>query len=194
MKKEKIAENVFMFSSDGELSSNAYLIEAKEGRILIDSGAGDYDFGFEPDACILTHAHYDHTGGVKEGWKQVLAHKAEIAFCSDLPSGLRRIFSMPGQAKPLQEGRQEMLGRELEIIHTPGHTPGSICVLDRASGILFSGDTVFAEGYFGRTDIGGNEGDMYKSLQKIRKIDYRSLASGHGPVEPKEKHHSDKGM
>lgn len=194
MKKEKIAENVFMYSSYEGLSSNAYLIEAKEGKILIDSGAGDYEFGFVPGACILTHAHYDHTGGVGHDWENVLAHKSEISFCARLPPELASVFVMPAQAKPIGEGPQEILGRRLEVFLTPGHSPGSICVLDRESGILFSGDTVFAGGYFGRTDIGGSEGEMYKSLQKIRGLDYKFLASGHGPVEAKQKHHSDKGM
>ncbi len=194
MKKTKISANIWMLSPSSGHACNSYLIESAGKKILIDSGDGSHDFGFTPDLCILTHGHWDHTRGVKPEWGSVLAHPAEIKFCSNLPSGLADLFYMPQQAKPLEPGKHVFFGFELEIFHTPGHTPGSICILDKKSGILFSGDTVFAGGYFGRTDIGGSEGEIYKSLQKIRAMDYALLASGHGQVESRGKHHSNKGM
>ncbi len=194
MKTKKLTENITMVFSGDELSSNAYILESNGKKILIDAGAGNYKLDFIPDLCILTHAHYDHTKGVKPEWKHVLAHPAEIEFCKSAPAGLSKLFHMPAQAKPLAMGKQEIFGFEIEFFHTPGHTPGSICILDKKSGILFSGDTVFAGGYFGRTDIGGDEAEIYKSLQEIRKIEYKLLASGHGETEPKPKHHSDRGM
>ncbi len=194
MKKEKIAENIYMLSSSSGRACNSYIIEHGGKKILIDSGSGDYKFDFVPDLCILTHGHWDHTRGVIPEWENVLAHPAEIEFCKHAPASISNLFYMPTWAKSIQEGAQKHFGLELEVFHTPGHTPGSICILEKKSGMLFSGDTVFAGGYFGRTDIGGNEAEIYKSLQAIRKIDYKLLASGHGDVEPRSKHHSDKGM
>jgi glyoxylase-like metal-dependent hydrolase (beta-lactamase superfamily II) len=70
-----------------------------------------------------------------------------------------------------------------EVVHTPGHTPGSICLYDKMKKILISGDTLF-EDSIGRTDLqGGNKQDMQKSLQRLSKLDINYLLPGHG--EPK---------
>ena len=68
----------------------------------------------------------------------------------------------------------------LTVIHTPGHTPGSICLYDPVSKVLFTGDTVFEGGSFGRTDIGGDEEQMIASLEKLTKVDAAALYPGHG--------------
>ena len=68
----------------------------------------------------------------------------------------------------------------LEVMDTPGHTPGGICLYDRANGLLISGDTLFSDG-FGRTDfVGGSMTDMRDSLRKLSNIDIRGLFPGHG--------------
>ena len=70
---------------------------------------------------------------------------------------------------------------ELTVIETPGHTPGSICLFDKESKILISGDTVFANGY-GRTDFpGGSLPEMINSLLRIDGFGISSLYPGHGP-------------
>ncbi|MHA1377513.1 MAG: MBL fold metallo-hydrolase [Candidatus Helarchaeota archaeon] len=70
---------------------------------------------------------------------------------------------------------------KLEVIHTPGHTPGGICLYERSKKILFSGDTVFTQGSFGRIDfIGGNAELMKKSLKKLLELgDVEILLPGH---------------
>jgi glyoxylase-like metal-dependent hydrolase (beta-lactamase superfamily II) len=73
---------------------------------------------------------------------------------------------------------------ELEFIHTPGHTKGSVCILEKKSGVLFSGDTLFADGNYGRTDLlGGSQEQMDKSLALLKTIDYKVLCPGHGRIE-----------
>jgi glyoxylase-like metal-dependent hydrolase (beta-lactamase superfamily II) len=70
---------------------------------------------------------------------------------------------------------------DLLIIHTPGHTPGSICILDEASGDLISGDTVFTDGGFGRFDFpGGSLDELIRSIERLSVLDIRGLYPGHG--------------
>jgi len=73
----------------------------------------------------------------------------------------------------------------LRVIHTPGHTPGGICLYDEATHDLLSGDTVFSDGAFGRTDLpGGDEAALRLSLERLAALDVRGLYPGHGsPVE-----------
>ena len=70
---------------------------------------------------------------------------------------------------------------DLLIIHTPGHTPGSICILDESSGDLISGDTVFTDGGFGRFDFpGGSLDELVRSIERLSALDIQGLYPGHG--------------
>ena len=69
---------------------------------------------------------------------------------------------------------------DFEVIHTPGHTSGGICLWDGEN--LISGDTIFAGGGVGRMDLGGNYDDMKKSVEKLMKLDVKGIFPGHGPV------------
>lgn len=166
--------------SSSRTCSTVYLIEEKGKRLIIDSGDGKLpDFGFVPDICILTHGHFDHVRGVKGNWPLVLLHKKEFFFGGahiEIPKN-----ASENPMKPLKFG-----SHLLEFFHTPGHTDGSICVLDRKTGCLFSGDTKFAEGGYGRTDLGGSDEEMEKSLKTIDSIDYKLLCPGHGELEERK--------
>ena len=70
--------------------------------------------------------------------------------------------------------------RGFEVIHTPGHTSGGICLWDGVN--LISGDTVFSHGGVGRTDIGGNWDELRDSVLKLTKLDVINLFPGHGPI------------
>jgi glyoxylase-like metal-dependent hydrolase (beta-lactamase superfamily II) len=69
----------------------------------------------------------------------------------------------------------------IEVMHTPGHTPGSVCLHESAKGVLFTGDTLLREGV-GRTDVpGGNQSDLSKSLRRLAKLpDATRVYPGHG--------------
>ena len=173
----KIAQETFMLRTDSRVCGTAYLIEEEGKRLIIDSGDGKLpDFGFAPDLCILTHGHFDHTKGVKEDWKEVLLHPAEFDFdgeCIEIPANAKKNSMTP-----------RLFGsHQLEFFHTPGHTDGSICILDKKTGTLFSGDTKFANGVWGRTDLGGSDKMMGESLALINKIPYKLLCPGHGEIE-----------
>ncbi len=175
----KIAKGTFMLRTDSRTCGTIYLIEEGGKRLLIDSGdgkAGELDAA--PDMCILTHGHFDHTLGVKRDWPLVLLHPAEFTFRGPfvkIPKNAR-----PNPMKPLKFG-----SHCLEFFHTPGHTDGSICILDKATGLLFSGDTKFAGGVWGRTDLGGSGEKMADSLKMIKRMPYKLLCPGHGELEGK---------
>lgn len=176
---EKIAKDTFMLRTDERVCGTVYLIEEGGKRLLIDSGDGLVsEIDFVPDICILTHGHIDHTGGVKSEWREVLLHQAEFSFTGPF-------ISIPKNAKKNKMEPIRFGSHELEFFHTPGHTEGSICVLDGKTGLLFSGDTKFSGGAHGRTDLGGSDEKMKKSLELIEKIGYELLCPGHGPMERK---------
>ena len=176
---EEIALHTSMLRTDDRTCGTIYLIEEKGKRLLIDSGDGQAALGFAPDTCILTHGHFDHTRGVKPGWKTVLLHPAEFKFNGPY-------IEVPRNAQPTPMAPTAFGSHTLEFTHTPGHTAGSICIFDKKTGLLFSGDTKFADGVCGRTDIGGSDEEMEASLALIDKIHYKLLCPGHGDTEEKQ--------
>ncbi|MGZ4869837.1 MAG: MBL fold metallo-hydrolase, partial [Halobacteriota archaeon] len=84
----------------------------------------------------------------------------------------------------LTDGAEIDLGdTTLRVIHTPGHTPGSICLYEVQSKSLFSGDTVFPYGSIGRTDLpGGSSRDLIRSISRLVALDVSVLYPGHGEV------------
>jgi hydroxyacylglutathione hydrolase len=186
---EKI-KNVFCIEGFGA-DSNCYLID----DILVDTGTGmnkDYlpqkirEIGFGVDdisMIVNTHCHFDHVGGnylfpnakvsIHEKDAQVI--KAEN---STLSAGFLFGNSIKRHDVDKQLKEKDVI-TNFEVIHTPGHTHGGISLWDGE--ILISGDTVFANGGFGRLDIGGDSEEMAKSLEKLNKLDVEYLLPGHGP-------------
>jgi glyoxylase-like metal-dependent hydrolase (beta-lactamase superfamily II) len=84
----------------------------------------------------------------------------------------------------LHDGDSVLAGnRRLEVIHTPGHMPGAICLYERQDKILFSGDTVFPDGGFGRTDLpGGESRKLVESLARLAMLKVDFILPGH--MEP----------
>jgi len=176
----KIADGTHMLKMDSRVCGTVYLIEENGKRLLIDAGDGELpDFGFVPDVCILTHGHIDHTKGVKESWKEVLLHPMEFGFGGPY-------LEIPKNAKDNPMKPLKFCSHTLEFFYTPGHTDGSICILDRKTGLLFSGDTKFANGGCGRTDLGGSDDEMRESLKAIDRIGYKILCPGHGEIEKRK--------
>ncbi|MFH1094696.1 MAG: MBL fold metallo-hydrolase [Candidatus Micrarchaeota archaeon] len=172
-------DGFYYFDVDKRTCSTRYLIRDVKGKktMMIDSGDGKDGLDFTPDPVFLTHGHYDHTGGVKPDWPDVRLHAAEDA---RLP-----FINIPTNAKRVDEKAILFGAHRFELHHTPGHTPGSACLFEKASGVLFSGDTKFADGGYGRTDLGGPgaEGQMAKSLEMLERVPWRTLCPGHGKIE-----------
>jgi hydroxyacylglutathione hydrolase len=186
----KIAEKIFMIEG-ADLCSNVYLLLNGRKALMIDTGDGS-NFeeieealgSLELATTILTHGHLDHIGGMHHFKKNGLLHRADLQIVDDLNSCFPEYSKAPRNISELTFKFIKFGDFELEVIHTPGHTPGSVCLFDKRNKILFSGDTLFAGGFFGRTDlIGGDEMELMKSLEKIKKLDYNILCPGHNEVE-----------
>ena len=136
-------------------------------------------------AIILTHSHFDHITGIAEIKKafpaaKIAIHKAEANEFINPPgpmnSSVLSFFGMPEiLGEVAKQPAADILltdGMEIEgwkVIHTPGHTPGSICLYKESEKTLISGDTMFAYGGYGRTDMyGGDEAQIIHSLAILR--------------------------
>jgi len=165
----------------GALETNCHIVKSAETEeaALIDPGAeadrilNALDAGSLKAVCIVnTHAHFDHIGAdetvrARTG-APILLHSREpiSAFRPD---------------RLLEDGDHVTFGAsQLQVMHTPGHTPGSICLV--GEGLLFSGDTLFA-GDVGRTDLpGGDEEALLRSLRRLLALDDSIVVHpGHGP-------------
>lgn len=185
------------------VATNAYLLRDNERgeAVLIDAPYGAWDAispmleadGIELKALLLTHAHFDHILGASvfnERGVPVYLHPDDremlgrlgeqmkwFGLPSDLPSP--QIDHWIDPAKPL-----ELLGRRIEVRHTPGHCPGNVTFYFPEEGSAFVGDVIFAGG-FGRTDLPGGSEEVLKQtfLQQIYTLpDGTTLLPGHGPT------------
>jgi glyoxylase-like metal-dependent hydrolase (beta-lactamase superfamily II) len=183
----------------GLYDANSYLIN---GKILVDTGMStdglistikkNIDIK-NLELIILTHCHYDHTASAQaiadiSGAKIAIHKDDEPLLSNDTVSAAAMFGNKAPTIKPdmlLEEGDRIPVGNgeELEVIHTPGHTPGGICLYESNSKSLFSGDTVFPNGSIGRTDFqGGNRGQLTASINKLVELDVKTLYPGHGEV------------
>lgn len=169
--------------------ANSYIF----GTILVDAGLPP--MAFRPykdniDTIVLTHCHFDHTAWVKELAfmcnAKVAIHKNDARGLVDDTQSLSMHFGArsPGIAPDIVLEDEDIIG-ELKVIHTPGHTPGSICLFSQRDNILISGDTVFSDGCFGRYDFpGGSRIELSQSLNRLSHLAVEGLYPGHGtPVE-----------
>jgi len=149
----------------GTVYGNSYIV----GDVLIDAGVLPMAVQPYKDAIatvVLTHCHFDHTAHVKEiahmCKAKVAIHKLDAAGLLDDGRSLSMHFGSRSPVKVpdiiVKEG--DMIG-DLRVLHTPGHTPGSICLFSEPEQLLISGDTVFTDGGFGRYDfIGGSRAEL----------------------------------
>ena len=180
--------------------SNMYLVVGR-AAVLIDTGTGldaantvrqirEILDGKKLVAVFLTHCHADHAGGlatvVREFGCPAYVHPCEVSAISEADRVMTFADGLgvdlePVPCKGFAPSDIFNLGSHiLEIIHTPGHTAGSVCIYDRSTGSLFSGDTVFAQGY-GRTDLPtGSFSALRESLTKLHKVNIGTLYPGHG--------------
>lgn len=181
--------------TDEIMGSNIYLLS--EPRIVIDTGTGYNTWEIlkqigekvplkEIRSIVLTHMHFDHSGGAESFAKATGAR----VFISERDGELlkRRDEEATGYTSPLSEMPEVELNYvkesdtigPLEVIETPGHTAGSICLYEPEEKLLFTGDTVFADGV-GRFDMPtGNRDSLNRSIKKLSELEIRILYPGHG--------------
>ena len=162
----KIKENIYQLHFRN-FGSCVYILKIKEKIILIDTSSKEareelledlQTLEIKPenvDIIIITHNHYDHIQNLELFSNSKIYH-----------------------AEKLNENSVIKEIPEMKIIETPGHTPESKSYLYQD--ILFSGDTLFHNGFIGRTDLpGGSEEKIMESLEKLKKIKYKILCPGH---------------
>jgi glyoxylase-like metal-dependent hydrolase (beta-lactamase superfamily II) len=133
------------------------------------------------DLIIATHIHPDHIEAVQ----RFSSHPAMVAIHEEEYRYFNETISRHPQFEFdffLAEGPLKAGGVELEIIHTPGHSPGSICIYWPSRKALFAGDVIFEHGV-GRTDLPGGSSDQLKdSIRRLSSMDVELLLPGHGNI------------
>mgnify|MGYP005854649349 CR=1 FL=1 len=185
----------------GDLMTNCYLLHNKYEAILIDPGSPNQSLidrlstqNLNLSYIINTHGHIDHIRG-NDFYKsyfptaKIIIYEADMEYLTHPELNLSSEFSDPylsPEPDVLIRGTKEyfeFFDEEGIFYHTPGHTPGSMCLAFPNRHWLFCGDTLFA-GSIGRTDLpGGSFQDILKSIEMIMKIfsDETILFPGHGP-------------
>jgi len=149
------------------------------------------DMKVTPKLIVATHAHFDHVlgvNGVRKGTGQKFAiHKDDLPILESMQLRVRQFmgFEVPPPPKPdmyLKEGDTINFGEEtVNVIHTPGHSPGSISLSGK--GFVLTGDALFNQS-IGRTDLpGGDYNLLIKSIkEKLFRLDDKTIVHpGHGP-------------
>lgn len=205
---KNIIDNVFLMFGN-EHNCNGYLIVSEES-LLIDTGLGKFNtvWGFsleDPLAelvvgikntniknVVLTHAHLDHSGGIfslenQERSKIFLHCHSKEKIHLEEPD-LRYIDPViQTKVNPIHidnsfsKNDSISVGNlKFKVLHTPGHTAGSICLFEEEKKWLFSGDCVFPQGSFGRVDFpGSNPDEMIDSLEMLSSLEVNALFAGH---------------
>ena len=182
----------------GRLQTNCYILESNSTALIIDPGDEPErilrflnDIKIKPTKIIATHTHFDHVLGVN-GIRSTLnipflIHHDDLSMLESMQSRVRQFMGLtvpppPKMDRFLKDGESLTVGHEtLRVMHTPGHSPGSISLAGR--GYVFSGDTLFNRS-IGRTDLPGGDLDMLvRSItDSLFSLDNDTIIyPGHGP-------------
>ena len=172
----------------GAYQTNCYILysEQSDRCVVIDPGyeperilAETARLGKTIEAVLLTHGHFDHVGAVRtlvaETDCQVYLHEKDLSMPTQMTAGPLYYTDLYREGSLL-----DLAGLKIRVIHTPGHTEGSVCLL--VDDAMYSGDTLF-EGSCGRTDLpGGNWATILQSLKRLAGMEKNyAVYPGHGP-------------
>jgi hydroxyacylglutathione hydrolase len=180
----------------GVLGVNTYLVSDNDTEAFVVDPGGDAqkigqtaaEKGWNIQAVLLTHGHFDHIGALRELQRdgaEVYVHAADAPMLWDAQASLAAQFGYttePCRADHLLTGGEELslCGMNLRVIATPGHTPGGVCYL--VGDVIFSGDTLFC-GSVGRTDFSaGDHEQLIRSVKNnlLTLPDSLRVLPGHG--------------
>lgn len=185
--------NRFKSFTGGMLETNCFLYEAPEGKILFDApqGADEAFQNEQVDLLLITHGHFDH---VNDAAKIIARHKCRTAYHPDTapmvtdPEFFRKwgfeleIAPFTGDFLLEEVASTSLLGAPMQILHVPGHCPGSLCFLLPEENMLIGGDVLFRGGV-GRWDLPGGDKDLLFSgiREKLFPLgDHIVVLPGHG--------------
>jgi glyoxylase-like metal-dependent hydrolase (beta-lactamase superfamily II) len=201
-KIEEIQQDIYLLKGEGKSSHN-YLIRAAYRNVLIDSGLDQNFLRLQEqivslglkirdiDLVINTHEHLDHIGSNRyfQEFSLIAAHRfaATKITLEDHYVTLYRsgdLNKVPLRIHLWLENRFlfDLGSHTLEVIHTPGHTSGSICIYEVGTKTLFSGDTVFAGGTLSYIAESGSLGDYINSITRLETLKISKIFPGHGDI------------
>lgn len=175
----------------GVLETNCYLASVNKDEVVVIDPGDDAELikstigDRKVLAVLLTHGHYDHTGALYAfADVPIYIHPQDQIMLED---GYFSFGSQAGDSEPRPKATHSMVegqlvsigGMDFQVLHTPGHTLGSVCL--RHGDIIFTGDTLF-KGDYGRTDLpGGSMEQMRASLRRLFSLSGCRIYPGHGP-------------
>jgi glyoxylase-like metal-dependent hydrolase (beta-lactamase superfamily II) len=182
----------------GRLQTNCYILQSNSTALIIDPGDEPEriirflsDIAVKPSQIIATHTHFDHVLGVDMIRTKLkipfLIHRDDLSMLESMQSRVRQFmgFSVPPPPKVdrfLTDGESITFGQDtVKVLHTPGHSPGSISILGR--GFVLTGDALFNQS-IGRTDLPGGDFDtLVRSItERLFSLDDDTVVyPGHGP-------------
>ncbi len=198
-----LGDQIYNFSTP-PVGFQQYLVLGRDRAALIDTGMGIGSLRKAVEAItklpvtvINTHCHPDHAGGNAE-FAPALINPAELEVfqkMATLEFRIQDVSRMPGGAEWVQQLQPtgpepvavedgqviDLGGRQLQVIFTPGHTHGSLCVFEEATGVLFTGDNVQANTTTLREWNSSSVEEFYESLQKLSKLPVKRILGGHRP-------------
>ncbi len=186
----------------GALGVNCFVLgdpETKDG-VVVDPGADVANIlavvqrhGLTVRYVLNTHGHFDHVGGNRQLLEQTSAclmiHAADVSYL-DKVSHVAEMYGLQAENSPvpdqyLTDGQRITFGnRIIEVLHTPGHTPGGCCLYLPSEGTVITGDTLFADSV-GRTDLpGGSHETLVQAIrEKLLPLPEGTIVlPGHGPT------------
>ena len=163
-----------------EFTANVWMLKNSEETVIVDTGTGNEVWSRikqveDVEKVLITHSHYDHVDNLPR-----VRDLFDPEVLASEPGNL------PVEAEQIAE-EVEICGESFQVVKTPGHRDDSICLYSERTGILFTGDLVFADGGFGRTDLeDGDRDKLIESIEKLEELDVREFYPGHGESVTRE--------